>query len=106
MRASNFVLRIRTKGIEIMFSLRSLTWHGLLIVVATAVLFSVSAPTFAQAAPRSPSDTVREFYKAMREKRFREAFALSIYKSAIEPLKPQEFEDLRPDFDKMAAVIP
>ena len=89
-----------------MFSLRSLTWHGLLIVVATAVLFSVSAPTFAQAAPRSPSDTVREFYKAMREKRFREAFALSIYKSAIEPLKPQEFEDLRPDFDKMAAVIP
>jgi hypothetical protein len=55
---------------------------------------------------RSPSDTVREFYKAMREKRFREAFDMSIYKPAIDPLKPQEFEDLRPDFDKMAAVIP
>jgi hypothetical protein len=58
------------------------------------------------AADRSPSDTVREFYKAMHEKRFREAFDLSIYKPAIDPLKPQEFEDLRPDFDKMAAVIP
>jgi len=68
--------------------------------------FTVSAATFAQAPPRSPSDTVREFYKAMRDKRFREAFGMSIYKPAIEPLKPQEFEDLKPDFDKMAAVIP
>ena len=57
-------------------------------------------------AVRSPSDTVREFYKAMRERRFREAFDLSIYKPAIDPLKPQDFEDLRPDFEKMAAVIP
>ena len=42
----------------------------------------------------------------MRERKFREAFALSIYKPAIETLKPQEFEDLRPDFEKMAAAIP
>lgn len=54
---------------------------------------------------RSPSDTVREFYKAMRERRFRDAFVLSIYKSAIDGLKPQEFEDLRPDFEKMALAI-
>lgn len=59
-----------------------------------------------QPPPRSPSDTVREFYKAMREKKFREALSMSIYKPAIEPLKPQEFEDLRPDFERMAAVIP
>src|SRR5436189_6186936 len=68
---------------------------------------SQPAPKPAQAsAVRSPSDTVREFYKAMREKRFREAFAMSIYKPAIENLKPQEFEDLRPDFDNMAAATP
>lgn len=54
---------------------------------------------------RSPSDTVREFYKAMRERKFREAFNLSIYKPAIDPLKPREFEDLRPDFEKMALAI-
>ena len=64
------------------------------------------APVSQSPAVRSPSDTVREFYKAMREKRFREAFDMSIYKPAIDPLKPQEFEDLRPDFDKMAATIP
>lgn len=61
------------------------------------------APTPAM---RSPSDTVREFYKAMHEKRFREAFDMSIYKPAIDPLKAQEFDDLRPDFEKMAAVVP
>src|SRR6266536_4080404 len=80
----------------------------LLAVIMAVVLLSCAgiALTTAQSPPRSPSDTVREFYKAMREKRFREAFALSIYKPAIEGLKPQEFEDLRPDFEKMAAVIP
>src|SRR6185436_17896564 len=48
---------------------------------------------------------VREFYNGMREKRFREAFNVSIYKPAIEPLKPEEFEDLRPDFEKMAIAV-
>ncbi|MEP6570938.1 MAG: hypothetical protein ABJC10_14295 [Acidobacteriota bacterium] len=66
-----------------------------------------SSPKLPQSqAGRSPSDTVREFYKAMREKRFREAFDMSIYKAAIDPLKSQEFEDLRPDFEKMAAIVP
>jgi hypothetical protein len=73
---------------------------GLLVCLAAVPVMSQQPP------PRSPSDTVREFYKAMREKRFREAFDMSIYKPAIDPLKPQEFEDLRPDFEKMAAVIP
>ncbi len=59
-----------------------------------------------QPPPRSPSDTVREFYKALREKRFREAFALSIYKSAIEPLKPKEFDELKPEFERVAALVP
>jgi hypothetical protein len=54
----------------------------------------------------SPADTVRSFYKLMREKKFREAFALSIYGPAIDPLSPAEFEDLRLDFDKMAGAIP
>ncbi len=48
---------------------------------------------------------MREFYKTLRERKFREAFSLSIYKPAIEPLKPQEFEDLRPDFEKMALAV-
>ncbi len=59
-----------------------------------------------QANTRSPSDTVRVFYKNMRERKFRDAFAISIYKPAIEGLSPAEFDDLRSDFEKMAAAIP
>jgi len=81
------------------------------LILAAAVIFALSNgvafSVFAQQTPtRSPSDTVREFYKAMREKRFRDAFGMSIYKPAVDSLKPPEFEELRPDFEKMAAVIP
>ncbi|HEY3027380.1 MAG TPA: hypothetical protein VGJ55_14615 [Pyrinomonadaceae bacterium] len=79
---------------------------GVALLVMT-LLFSAAAQGGApQTGPRSPSDTVREFYKAMRERRVREAFAMSIYKPAIEGLKPEEFDDLRPDFERMAAVVP
>src|ERR1051325_7579330 len=76
------------------------------IVLIALALSCPLAIISAQQPPRSPSDTVRDFYKALRERRFREAFDLSIYKPAIDPLKPQEFEDLRPDFEKMALATP
>jgi hypothetical protein len=75
-----------------------------LLLTLTLALASLS--TAAQQPARSPSDTVREFYKAMRQKRVVEAFSMSIYKPAIDGLTPQEFEDLRVDFDKMADAIP
>ena len=59
----------------------------------------------AQTAPRTPTETVRDFYRMMREKKFREAFAISIYRPAIEALSTQEFEELRPDFEKMAIAV-
>jgi len=74
--------------------------HILLIVL---LLFS--SPTLAQTTQRSPTDTMREFYRIMREKKFREAFGMSIYRLAIEGLSTQEFEDLRPDFEKMAVAV-
>ncbi len=75
-----------------------------LVVVSTGALNS--SPTVARTLQGSPSDAVREFYKLMREKKFREAFALSIYQPAIEGLKPAEFDDLRPDFERLATAIP
>ena len=63
-----------------------------------------SAPNPAQ--PRTPSEVVREFYKAMREHRFQEAFALTIYKPAVESLNAEEMEILRPGFEEKAAQIP
>jgi len=41
----------------------------------------------------------------MREKKFREAFGISIYRPALEGLSTQEFDDLRPDFEKMAVAV-
>jgi hypothetical protein len=55
---------------------------------------------------RGPSDVVREFYKAMREHRFKEAWALTIYKSAVDGLSAEELEDLRPDFEQKAGGSP
>lgn len=65
-----------------------------------------AATTYVASQTGTPSDAVREFYKTMRERKFREAFAMSIYQPAIEGLKPEEFEDLRPDFERLATAIP
>ena len=78
-------------------------------IIASLLLFisCISIEARAQTnAARTPTETVREFYRLMRERHFREAFALSIYKPAIEGLSAEEFEELRPDFEKMAAIIP
>src|SRR5437868_2169908 len=54
----------------------------------------------------SPSRVVLDFYQALRERKFREAFAMSIWKPAIEGLTPAEFDELKPEFEKMAAAVP
>ena len=41
----------------------------------------------------------------MREKKYREAFGISIYRPAIEGLSTEEFNDLKPDFEKMAIAV-
>ncbi|MGH9902030.1 MAG: hypothetical protein ACRD68_09490, partial [Pyrinomonadaceae bacterium] len=91
-------------------------------LVALALFVSASASchrvqTFAQdktatsttaasnTAARTPSDVVREFYRAMREKRFRDAFAMSIYRPAVEGLSAAEYDELRPDFERLAGVV-
>ena len=73
-------------------------------VLLFAFFLTGSSTTLAQA-PRTPTETIREFYKMMREKKFREAFGMSIYSPALEGLSPQEFEDLRPDFERVAIAI-
>lgn len=77
-----------------------------LLGLLTGLTFSSALAQQPAAAARTPTQTVTDFYQLMRERKFREAFALSIYRPAIEPLKPEEFNDLRPDFEKMAAAIP
>lgn len=74
-----------------------------LVVLATLLLMTTGANILAQTTPtRTPSETMVFFYKALFEKRFREALAMSIYQPAIEGLTDKEFDEFRPDFEAMA----
>src|SRR2546425_5746251 len=95
-RASHF---IRAEGIKLMLHHRLAHCHkSFSIFLLSLVLLGTSSIIHGQT-QRGPSDTVREFYKAMREHRFKEAWSLTIYKSAVETLTAEEMEDLRPDFE-------
>lgn len=79
------------------------------VLIASLLLFISGAKTETLAQnnqARTPTETVREFYQMMRERHFKEAFALSIYKPAIDGLSAAEFAELQPDFEKMGAAIP
>jgi hypothetical protein len=80
---------------------RTIISIAVLVLVVSATSFVAHAQT-----QRGPSDVVRAFYKALREHRFKDAFAMTIYKSAVEDLTAEEMEDLRPGFEETAAKIP
>jgi len=82
-------------------SLRKVLSIALVFLITVASSLSANAQT-----PRSPSDVVREFYKAMRERRFKDAWSMSVYKPGIDGLAADEMEDLRPFFEQQAAPIP
>jgi len=90
-----------------MFRNRFIGPGSLSLIAFVAIGLAVELPAAsAHTAPRSPADTLIQFYKLMRERHYREAFAISIYRPAVDGLTQQEFEDLQSDFDKMAAGIP
>ena len=59
-----------------------------------------------QIQPNSPADTVRAFYKNLREKRFREALFLTNLRPAIEGLTDVELKELQVDFESLAVKVP
>lgn len=73
---------------------------------ASSTQNSMAKPAQASAANATPSDVVREFYRALREKRLRDALAMSIYRPAVESLSPQEFDEIRPDFERLSLDVP
>jgi hypothetical protein len=80
--------------------------NGFLSIALIAAFCACAHDVPAQTAQRTPSEVVREFYKAMREHRFKDAWSMTIYKPAVEGLTAEEMEDLRPDFEEKAAEIP
>ncbi|MBV6494940.1 MAG: hypothetical protein DYH05_04110 [Acidobacteria bacterium ACB1] len=53
-----------------------------------------------------PADTVRTFYKLLREKKFRDALFLTNLRPAIESLNDTELKDFSLDFEAIAGAIP
>ncbi|HEX6124924.1 MAG TPA: hypothetical protein VFZ23_06070 [Pyrinomonadaceae bacterium] len=56
--------------------------------------------------PNSPADTVRAFYTALREKKFREAIFLTNLRPAIEGLTDVELKEFQLDFEAIARHVP
>jgi hypothetical protein len=54
----------------------------------------------------SPADTVRVFYKSLREKKFREAMYLTNLRPAMEGLTDAELKEFQVDFNDLAARVP
>jgi hypothetical protein len=56
--------------------------------------------------PNSPADTVRVFYKDLREKKFREAIYLTNLRPAVEGLTDAELKDFQVDLEALAGQVP
>ncbi len=56
--------------------------------------------------PNGPADTVRVFYKHLREKKFREAIFLTNLRGAVEGLTDTELNEFSLDFAALAGQIP
>jgi hypothetical protein len=56
--------------------------------------------------PDSPADTVRSFYKNLRERRFREALMMTNLRPAVEALTDAELQDFSADFEILAQQVP
>lgn len=54
----------------------------------------------------SPADTVRIFYKNLRERRFKEAMMMTNLHFAVDDLTEAEMQDLSSDFEPLAAQVP
>ncbi|HYJ89934.1 MAG TPA: hypothetical protein VEV84_01380 [Pyrinomonadaceae bacterium] len=56
--------------------------------------------------PNGPADTVRAFYKLLREKKFRDAIFLTNLRPAIDGLTDAELKEFDVDFQSISAVVP
>lgn len=72
---------------------------------ANAVAETVKGSTI-EITAGGPADTVRTFYRHLREKRFREALFLTNLKPAIESLNDNELKEFSVDFEAIAGLVP
>ncbi|PYT01333.1 MAG: hypothetical protein DMF63_00330 [Acidobacteria bacterium] len=68
-------------------------------------IFKGNAPTI-EIKANGPADTVRAFYEALREKRFRQAIFLTNLRPAVEGLTDDELKEFQLDFESIAKYVP
>lgn len=72
----------------------------------TATASNASKGATIQIDQNGPADTVRVFYKLLREKKFREAIFLTNLRPAIEGLTDNELKEFSIDFETIAGQVP
>lgn len=76
-------------------------------MIGVSLLIAVlCGPATAQKTALSPAETAIRFYRALKEKKYVEGFAGSVYRDAIKGLSPEELKDLEPDFARTFTQIP
>jgi hypothetical protein len=75
---------------------------SVLLLITCGALSTAPAQKQTAAAAATPSEAVRQFYKALSEKRFRDALMATALRPAVENLSAAELEELRSDFERMA----
>ena len=70
-----------------------------------AVARTYRGPTI-EIKPNSPADTVRAFYTALRERKYREAIFLTNLRPAVEGLTDTELKEFEVDFEAIAKHVP
>lgn len=75
-------------------------------LLATFAVVITAVGGYAQHKPLSPSETVVNFYRALKARQYVEGFRYSVYRSAVEGLSATDLQDLEPDFARTFAAIP
>lgn len=60
----------------------------------------------AAAAATTPTEVIRAFYTALRERRFRDAMLMTVLRPAVEALSASELAEYQPDFERLAPFVP
>jgi hypothetical protein len=68
-------------------------------------LTALAGAALAQKA-QTPTATALNFYRALKEKHYKEGFHLSVYRGAVEGLSAAELQELEPEFARTFAQIP
>lgn len=86
-----------------LFNARYILTAFLFVTFSTSAVFAQAQPnSAAQINPSSPSGVVQSFYKAVLERRFRDALMMTNWRGAVESLTAEEMKEFDSDLEPLA----